>query len=314
MNLMQAVPDVPLPNLAIVGVAKAGTSSLFHYLSQHPEICASDVKELRYFSPLQYGERLAPIETYAKHFSHCTMQRYRMEATPGYFYGGPALARGLHSTCPSVRAIIILRSPDQRCWSFYQFVKSRVRIPQDLTFSSYLDRCEELHAQGTDMDRENGDYSGLAKGCYARWLDDWTGQYGDDLRVVFFEDMVDDPRSFVKSILDWLELDVEAADGFSFAVDNRTVQSRHLLLQRGMVEVSRRSQRLFHRHRAVKRLLRRAYYSVNGVPPGQGMTPSERERLRAFYRPHNLDLAGQLDLLGMKLPAGWDLEAGPTLS
>ncbi len=38
---------VRLPNLITPGVGKAGTTSLFWYLSQHPEICPSGVKEPR---------------------------------------------------------------------------------------------------------------------------------------------------------------------------------------------------------------------------------------------------------------------------
>ncbi len=44
-----------VPNLVIVGVVKSGTTSLFNYLSQHPDICPSDVKETRYFDPLRFG-------------------------------------------------------------------------------------------------------------------------------------------------------------------------------------------------------------------------------------------------------------------
>ncbi|MBA2561058.1 MAG: hypothetical protein H0V07_14455, partial [Propionibacteriales bacterium] len=84
-------------------MSKAGTTSLFDYLGQHPEVCPSDVKELRYFSPLRYGEETAPITTYSAHFDSCTQQKYAMEATPGYFYGGAALARGMRVACPSVR-------------------------------------------------------------------------------------------------------------------------------------------------------------------------------------------------------------------
>lgn len=180
-------PESRLPNLVIVGVAKAGTTSLFHHLSQHPEICTSDVKELRYFSPLQYGEPLTPIDTYAQHFAHCQQKKYAVEATPGYFYGGRPLASGLRGTCPSARTLVVLRSPEARCWSFFRFVKSRVRIPKEMTFSAYLDRCEELHRAGTDMDPDHGDFSGLVKGCYAQWLDDWTEEFGERFRIMFLK-------------------------------------------------------------------------------------------------------------------------------
>src|SRR5688572_22585305 len=89
-----------LPNLVIAGVPKAGTTSLFSYLTQHPEVCGSDVKEPRYFNPLRLGSELGPIEDYAAHFGHCAGQRYAMEASPGYSYGGGPLARGLREALP----------------------------------------------------------------------------------------------------------------------------------------------------------------------------------------------------------------------
>jgi len=51
-----------LPNLVIAGVAKCGTTSLFSMLGQHPQILASDLKELNYFSPLADGKPLPPLE------------------------------------------------------------------------------------------------------------------------------------------------------------------------------------------------------------------------------------------------------------
>lgn len=308
MGLIGVSSPGRLPNLVIVGVAKAGTTSLFHYLGQHPDICTSDIKELRYFSPLQYGEPLAPVDTYTQHFRHCR-QRYALEATPGYFYGGRPLAVGINETCPAVRTLVVLRSPEDRCWSFFQFVKSKVRIPREMTFTEYLDRCEELHAAGTDMDRENGDFSGLVKGCYARWIDDWTTEFGDRFRVLFFDDVVKDTRNCVRTTAEWLEVDVGAVDSIHLSVDNKTVQYRLKGLQKTAVALNKRGQRMFERHPTAKRLLRSGYYSMNKAPDRAAMTPAERTRLSAFYKAHNERLTEQLSALGLALPASWSLPA-----
>jgi hypothetical protein len=42
-----------LANAIIAGTNKAGTTSLFRYLSDHPEVCASNIKEISFFSGLQ---------------------------------------------------------------------------------------------------------------------------------------------------------------------------------------------------------------------------------------------------------------------
>jgi len=163
-----------LPNLVVVGVSKAGTTSMFHYLGQHPDIGTSDVKELRYFTPVRYGEPLTSLDSYTVHFRHCVDETYAMEATPGYFYGGRDLAHTLRATCPGVHAVVILRSPEERCWSWYGFVKSRLRIPKQMGFTDYLDRCFELHEAGVDHLVQNQPFWGVGGGCYdrVRELDD----------------------------------------------------------------------------------------------------------------------------------------------
>src|SRR5205809_803028 len=88
-----------LANLVVIGVSKAGTTSLFESLGTHPDIGLSDHKELRYFTPLRYGQPLAPLASYSEHFRDCVEERYAVEATPGYFYGGRPLARTLRETC-----------------------------------------------------------------------------------------------------------------------------------------------------------------------------------------------------------------------
>src|SRR5947209_8783479 len=46
---MQSLVPV-LPNFPLAGAVKAGTTSLYHYLRQHPDIFMSDVKEPSYFA------------------------------------------------------------------------------------------------------------------------------------------------------------------------------------------------------------------------------------------------------------------------
>ena len=97
-----------LPNLLLAGIGKAGTTSLFWHLSQHPDICASRVKEPRYFLALSENDEdaegvPAPLETYTALFDRCGSRRYAMEATPHYFHGGARLIDGLKRTLPDPR-------------------------------------------------------------------------------------------------------------------------------------------------------------------------------------------------------------------
>jgi hypothetical protein len=295
-----------LPNLIIVGVSRAGTTSLFNYLGQHPDVCTSDVKELRFFAPLRYGRSLGAIDTYAAHFRGCRGEAYAMEATPGYFYGGYPLAHGIRQVCPEARALVSLREPIDRCWSWFNFGKSRVRIPEDMTFSDYLDRCEELHVAGVDGDLEHQPYWGLGGGCYALWLEAWLQEFGDRFRILFFDDLVADPRGSVRSICAWLGIDDSVSDTFRFSTENKAVPYNNRVLQKSAVSLNRRGERFFHRHPELKRALRDAYYRVNQKGALQpGMSAPERARLAEFYRPHNSRLSAQLAASGLSVPSSW---------
>jgi len=284
----------PLPNLLIAGVAKAATTSLFRYLGQHPDVYPAPKKELRYFTPLRYGEPLPPLADYARNFAHSDGARYRMEATPGYYAGGCTVAEAVDRLLPDVRVIVSLRDPVQRCWSWYQFVRSTARIPKEMAFAEYVDRCMRLHDEGTDGQRVNQQFWGVGGGCYDLWLDPWLDVFGNRFRIEFFEDVVRDSPGVVKGLCDWLEIDSAVCAGFAYAVENKTVQYKNKPLQKAALSVNRNSEAFFAAHPGVKRALRGAYYRVNSEKNRDRMDPAVRERLVEFYTPHNERLAAKL--------------------
>jgi hypothetical protein len=299
----------PLPNLVIAGVAKAGTTSLFRYLGQHPEVCPSSVKEARYFTALRYDEPLPPLADYSRLFAGCAQERYRMEATPGYFPGGAVVARAIDDLLPDCRVVVSFRDPVQRCWSWYRFVRSTTRIPKELSFAAYLDRCMEFHDEGVDHLREHQPFWGLGGGCYDSWIDDWLKVFGRRLRIEFFEDLVQQPQEVTAGLCRWLEIDADACAGFAYHVENRTVQYKNRHLQRLALSLNRGGEGLFARHPGVKRALRRAYYRVNADAGDDRLDPASAERLAAFYAPHNERLAASLTAAGRTRLPGW-LAAG----
>jgi hypothetical protein len=284
-----------LPNLLVAGVPKGGTTSLFRWLSQHPDVCASRIKELRYFDPVRYGEPLAAPETYAQRFAHWSGERYRMEGTPGYFSGGEAVATAVQDVCgPDVRVLVSLRDPTLRCWSWYRFVRGRAQIPKDMDFDRYLDICERQRSDGTDALRENRPYYGLRAGCYDEWIDAWQDRFGDRFRVIFFDDLASDPRRVVDTTLRWLDLDDRMTEAFDLGVENRSVQYRSRSLLQAALVLNRRAETFFEQHRGLKRALRRVYHGINRSPAPERLEHAHRERLAAFYEPHIARLAGRL--------------------
>jgi hypothetical protein len=283
-----------LPNLVITGVGKGGTTSLFWYLSQHPDVCASDEKEIRYFAALtEGGSELPPIEEYTKHFRHCRGERYALEASPQYFHGGRRVVDAMHEVLGHPRVVVSLRDPVDRLWSQFRFVKTRFGpVPESLTFDDYVRRSEQVWRERRPLTPETVPYWHLAGGHYADHVDPWFEGFGEDFRVVFFEHIASDPRKVVADLADWLGIDRGPVASFAYSVENRTVPIRSQLLQRAALFLNRED--ILGQRRRLKAPLRAIYYAVNRRSGGETMSPETREHLRALFAPANARLAAAL--------------------
>jgi hypothetical protein len=274
-----------LPNLVVAGVPKCGTTSLFSYLTSHPEVCGSEVKSTQYFLPLRYGRPLGDLDGYRARFAGCLNAPVVMEASPGYFYGGRAVSDALARTIPDVKVLIALREPVSRLVSSYRFQQSRTRIPLDLTFDEFVARCETIDPERFSPDRaEPGltPWHGVQGGYYDQYLPDWM-HFGDNVRFVFFEYMIRDARSTLAALAVWLGVDPERFPA-EFPTENETVVPRRAGLQRRAMNTRKALDGVLRRSPTVRRALRRAYYRVNGRPatrPELGGRTDLAERYRS---------------------------------
>lgn len=286
-----------LPNLIIAGLGKAGTTSLFWYLSQHPEICTSQVKEIRYFSAAAAGGTLPPIEEYASHFTHCGDRRYVMEASPQYFHGGAPVIEAIRRSLDRPRVVLSLRDPIDRLWSQYRFAKTRMGpVPGTMTFDQYVDRSLGIRRERQPLTPDNQPYWHLSGGFYVEHISAWLDAFGGDLRVVFFEQLADEPATVVVGLCRWLGIDEEPASRFTYSVENKTEQFRSGLLQRAALALN--SERLLGSRRRLKAPLRRLYYGINRKPPREQMSDEARRILEAEFGPSNHALSEALRIRG----------------
>ena len=102
------------PDFIIVGAQKAGTTSLYNCLKQHPEIVPASKKEIQYFSQF-YNKG---YDWYLQHFKLRDDNLQSGEASPFYLFHPHAAAR-IAQALPEVRIIVLLRNPVQRAISHY---------------------------------------------------------------------------------------------------------------------------------------------------------------------------------------------------
>ncbi len=296
--MVSRTPSQPLPNLIIAGVGKAGTTSLFWYLSQHPDICASDVKEIQYFTSLSEGDGvLAPPAEYAAHFRACNDRRFLLEASPQYFHGGKPIVDAMRSMLQRPRVIVMFRDPVERLWSTFRFMRSRLAdLPEGMDFEGYVDACTHVRDRREPFTQQNRLYRTIQGGFYVEYLEPWVEAFNDDLRVVFFEQMATSPQVVTRETCAWLELDLTAVDTISYSVENRTIRYRSKLLQKAALAANKEG-RLGHKRR-LKEPLRKLYYAVNRRPEQQPMAPQTRRSLTELFAPGNAALAARLRDLG----------------
>ncbi|MBL0339644.1 MAG: sulfotransferase domain-containing protein [Bacteroidetes bacterium] len=300
---MESINKKKLANLIIAGVNKAGSTSLFHYLAAHPDVCGSKDKETCYFLPLLYHETIPPLIEYEKQFLHCNNAKYRMEATPAYVFGGEKIASEIHTTLGSVKIIIILKDPVDRLISFYQRKKATFQLSQNMDLGEYVKMCLAKSADELDL-RENQVYTGISLGLYHNFLEPWLHLYGSNCKIVFFDDLKKNTGGFMKDIAKWLEIDERFYDDFEFDVKNKSLNYKNRMLHRIAVSANNAGQRLWRNNPDFKKKILGLYYKFNGTV-FENKDSDTIKFLRNYFKPHNEQLQKILIAHGIENLPDW---------
>lgn len=124
------ITSCSLPNFLIVGAAKAGTTSLFHYLNSHPQVFIPEIKECRFFSEMPgnfkgvgaafQNDVINDIDNYQKLFEPGKKLKVRGDISNDYlFYHRRSTENIKKYLNKDVKIIIILRNPVDRAYSNY---------------------------------------------------------------------------------------------------------------------------------------------------------------------------------------------------
>lgn len=187
-----------LPNFLIIGAAKAGTTSLYHYLRQHPDVFMSPVKEPSFYAP----ERDFAIQSrheYVRLFDGATTEQAIGEASPQYLTAERAAER-IADDLGDVRLIVSLRHPVDRAYSSYL---------GRLALGSEHMPVEEAMRPGTYY-VETSRYHPLLARYFARFD-------RRRIKVLLFDEFVADPRAVLREVCEFLDVDRE----FPFEIATR---------------------------------------------------------------------------------------------
>lgn len=286
------------PNLVIAGVSKAGTTSLFRYLSDHPEICASNVKEIRFFTRYHGKIDAARLLEYKQYFPHWKGQRYRLEASPGYLPRADDISDEMRAYLPSdARLIFVLREPVSKLISDFTATQSKVgSIRPGMSFDEFVNISlgqGDLKTINDDMHLASRMASRVRGGIYApslrRFLESWPR---DQIFIGFFEHLNANPRGFVTQLCHFLDIDSRPFVDYVFTVENKTRAPRLEGLHRAVHELNLRFEKQLNTLPIARRMMRSIYNTVatTGYVPSTRVSPVTRQRLAEFYDSSNTDL------------------------
>lgn len=216
-----------MPNFIIIGAARSGTTSVYQYLRQHPQICMSTIKETNYFAFLASqmpGSRILPLlpwkvtteKDYQALFRATKKHLAIGEASPFYLFapGVPALIK---KYLPEVRLIAILRNPVERAYSAY--LKNLSEGFENRPFKQAIE--DEIQGATTAVNTTTYHVrAGLYHNLLSRYLENFDHT---QLQIYFYEDLVNSSRTFMRAIFKYLDVDAEFVPNVSIRFNRGTI-------------------------------------------------------------------------------------------
>jgi len=203
------------PDIALIGVAKGGTTALVAWMESHPEVAVSRIKEPNFFSsdiqpdsfskayrrirpvlPEQYWSQstlshehqdfVRDIGRYARLFAHAHPGQRTLDASTSYFFSLEA-PQALYKANPNAHIILLLRHPVERAFSHYRMARKYGMVQSD--FLTAL--AEDAAKPGVWGQSENFVHLSRYAASLRRWQAIWPAE---QLHIYRYEDFFADER------------------------------------------------------------------------------------------------------------------------
>ena len=200
-----------LPSVLIIGAQRSGSTSLFNYLAQHPDVLTPLGKEIHYFD-LHYARGLRWYRGRFPFSHRLRPPAITMDASP-YYLAHPLAAERAFRLLPQVKLVALLRNPVERAFSHYQHEVRDGR--ETFSFAEALDREDErLSGEEERLERDPGyysynhhRYSYTRRGLYLEQLRRWVRWYPrSQLLVLQSEALFRDPATVTSAVYQFLGL------------------------------------------------------------------------------------------------------------
>lgn len=209
-----------MPDFIIIGAQKGGTSSLYYYLTEHPNIAPAATKEIHFFDhKFQEG-----LWWYRAHFPTSLNKYYRQhirkldfitgEASPDYLFH-PLVPKRIANVLPKVKLIVLLRNPVDRLYSQYSHKVDRghEKLSLEDAIAAEEERTkgerEKIATQKNYYSYNYQHFSYRERGIYADQLESWFSHFPrEQFLILKSEDLYKEPGEIFKQTLAFLNAPV----------------------------------------------------------------------------------------------------------
>lgn len=210
--------NTPTPDLFLVGAPKCGTTSMYEYLRQHPQIFFPyddddywRTKEPNHLCPeigLSEAYSIKDRKDYLGLYASSGSAVWRGDASP-YYLVSELAPMAIKELCSAPRILVMLRPPVAMMRSYHQDLV-RIHLEDKLDFYEALDWYErmghQLASDGVPNEPPYRDYIGMSR--FAAQVERYLELFGRDaVKIVLLEDMVSRPQQTYREILEFLDVD-----------------------------------------------------------------------------------------------------------
>ncbi|MEX1053801.1 MAG: sulfotransferase domain-containing protein [Nitrosopumilaceae archaeon] len=206
------------PDYLIIGVARSGSTSLYQYLIQHPDVGPALTKQIHFFD--RYFDR--GIEWYKVCFPFIWNKFYRKNILKKNFVTGeatvhyimhPLAPKRISKIIPNVKLIVMLRNPIDRAYSHYKMEYDGKN--ETLSFEEAIKQEEKrLEGEFEKLERvenyfslEYPHHAYLTSGIYIDQLKRWMQYFPkEQFLILKSEDFSHNPSVIYNQILEFLNL------------------------------------------------------------------------------------------------------------
>ena len=195
------------PDFLIVGAQKAGSTSLYDYMVQHPQIGSARIKEIHFFSRFY----TKGFNWYKSNFPLGIEKKITGEATPYYLYH-PLSAERIHFHLPNIKLIVVLREPVSRALSHYQHARKHGFENKPIMEALKCDLAKYEEYKKRIVEGENvfeyQEKSYVTRGYYQQQLDRYYDLFDEkNILILQSTDLFSNSSETTKQAFEFLQLD-----------------------------------------------------------------------------------------------------------